>query len=67
MPSVNKKQRRFMGIVRAIQEGKLKGKAGEEAKKVAESMSKQDVKDYASTKEKNLPLKKKLAGRKISR
>ena len=53
-----------MGIVAAIQEGKMKG-ASQEAMKAAEGMSKSDVKDYASTKETNLPLKKKLAKHKI--
>ena len=53
-----------MGIVRAIQEGKMKN-ASEGAKKAAESMSKEDVKDYSSTKEAGLPLKKKLAKHKI--
>ncbi|MFH1640475.1 MAG: DUF3008 domain-containing protein [Candidatus Omnitrophota bacterium] len=63
MPAKSKKQRRFMGIVAAIQEGKMKH-ASKGAEKAAEGMSKEDVKDYASTKEKNLPLKKKLAQRK---
>lgn len=63
MPSKSRQQRKFMGIVRAIQEGKMKG-ASKGAEKAAESMSKEDVKDYASTKEKGLPLKKKLAQRK---
>lgn len=62
-PATSKKQRKFMGIVRAIQEGKMKG-ASKEAKETAEGMSKEDVKDYASTKEKNLPLRKKIAQRK---
>ena len=62
MPAKSVKQRKFMGIVRAIQEGKMKGSKG--AEKAASSMSKEDVKDYASTKEKNLPLRKKLAKRK---
>jgi hypothetical protein len=64
MPAKSKAQRKFMGIVRAIQEGKMKG-ASKEAMKAADSMSKSDVKDYASIKEKNLPLKKKLAKHKI--
>lgn len=66
MPSKSKQQRKFFGIVRAIQEGKMKG-ASEEAKKAAENMSASDVKDYASTKEKNLPLRKKLAQRKTGK
>ena len=68
MPSVSKRQRKFMGIVHAIQEGKMKAtEAGTNARKAAESMSHSDVKEYAETKEAGLPLKKKLAQRKISR
>ena len=68
MPAESKKQRRFMGIVHAIQQGKMKAsEAGASARKAAESMSHSDVKEYAETKEVSLPLKKKLAQRKISK
>jgi hypothetical protein len=51
----SKAQQKFFGVVRAAQkgEGKATGKAGEAAK----SMSKKDVKDFASTKHKGLPEK----------
>jgi len=54
--SVSKKQQEFFGIVRGMQKGDTpkKGKAGE----VAKEMKKKDVKDFASTKHKNLPNKK---------
>jgi len=54
--AVSKKQQEFFGIVRGMQKGDTpkKGKAGE----VAKEMKKKDVKDFASTKHKNLPNKK---------
>jgi len=54
--SVSKKQQEFFGVVRGMQKGKIpmKGKAGKAAKK----MSKKDVKDFASTKHKGLPMRK---------
>ena len=55
--AVSKKQQKFMGMVRAAQKG---GKASSpEVAKVASSMKKKDVKDFASTKHKGLPEKKK--------
>ncbi len=52
--AVSQKQQEFFGVVRAMQKGKLpkKGKAG----KAAKEMSKKDVKDFASTKHKGLPI-----------
>ena len=52
--AVSQKQQEFFGVVRAMQKGKLpkKGKAG----KAAKDMSKKDVKDFASTKHKGLPI-----------
>ena len=54
--SVSKKQQEFFGLVRGMQKGDTpkKGKAGE----VSKEMKKKDVKDFASTKHKNLPNKK---------
>ena len=55
--SVSKKQQKFMGMVRSAQKG---GKAASpEVQRVASSMKKKDVKDFASTKHKGLPEKKK--------
>ena len=54
MPSKSKAQQRFFGVVKGIQ----KGKSGEgKAKKAADTMSKKDVDDFASTKHKGLPNK----------
>lgn len=55
--SVSKAQHRFFRLVRDIQNGKAKGSA--EAEKAAKEMSVKQVRDYAKTKEKGLPEKKK--------
>ena len=55
--SESKKQQKFMGMVRAAQKGE--GASSPEVAKVASSMKKKDVKDFASTKHKGLPEKKK--------
>ena len=55
----SKAQRRFFGLVRAAQKGEMDSPSPEVAK-AASSMSKSDVKDYASTKHKGLPEKKKV-------
>lgn len=54
--AVSRKQQRFMGMVRAAQKGE--GAASPEVAKVAASMKKKDVKDFASTKHDKLPEKK---------
>jgi len=57
--AVSKAQQRFMGMAHAMQKGeKIKG-ASPELKKVAKTMKKGDVEDYATTKHKGLPEKKK--------
>ena len=53
--SVSKSQQRFMGMVKQ----KGEGASSPEVAKVASSMKKKDVKDFASTKHKGLPDKKK--------
>jgi hypothetical protein len=59
MPSTSKAQQRLMGIVHAIQKGEADPKDfSKSAQDVAASMSKSDVKDFASTKHKGLPDKK---------
>ena len=58
MPALSKKQQRFFGIVRAIQKGEIAPTTPETAKAAA-TMKKKDVKDFASTKHKGLPEKKK--------
>ena len=58
MPSQSKSQQRFFGVVKAMQKGDMpkKGEAG----KAAKTMDKDDVDDFASTKHKGLPEKKKV-------
>ena len=58
MPAVSKKQQRFFGIVRAIQKGEMAPTTPETAKAAAD-MKKSDVKDFASTKQRNF-LRRKL-------
>jgi len=55
MPAVSKSQQRFFGLVKSMQKGDTpkEGEAG----KVAKSMSKKDVDDFASTKHKGKPEK----------
>ena len=57
--AVSKKQQKFFGIVRAIQKGEIEPTTPETAKAAA-TMKKSDVKDFASTKHKGLPEKKKM-------
>ena len=56
MPSVSRKQQRFMGMVHAAQKGKLKN-ASPEVKKVAKSIDPNDATHFAKTKHKGLPEK----------
>jgi hypothetical protein len=59
--SVSKAQRKFMGMAHAMQKGeKIKG-ASPELKKVAKTMKPSDTRDFAATKEKDLPKKVKKA------
>jgi hypothetical protein len=53
MPSTSKKQQRFFGLVKSIQDGRTQGTG--QAQQAANSMSQKDVKDFASTKHDNLP------------
>jgi len=60
MPAVSKKQQRFFGMVRQAQkEGQAKASSPEVAR-VASRIKKSDAKDFASTKHKGLPEKKKM-------
>ena len=59
MPSVSKKQQKFMGIVRSIQKGEAPaGKFSKAAQDAAKKMKKSSVKKYAKTKHDDLPTKK---------
>ena len=64
MPSVSKKQQKFMGIVRAIQKGEADpSDFNKDAQDAAKKMKKSSVKKYAKTKHKGLPTKKVNEGR----
>ena len=54
----SKSQQRFFGMVRATQKGEMENPSPEVAK-VAAATKRSDVKDFASTKHKGLPNKKK--------
>ena len=61
MPALSKKQQKFMGIVRSIQKGEQPAsKFNKDAQDVAKDMKKKDVKKFASTKHKGLPMKKEM-------
>jgi hypothetical protein len=60
--AVSKKQQKFMGMVHAAQKGEKP--ASKEVAKTAKSMGKKDAEDFASTKHKGLPEKKKPEGKK---
>ena len=57
MPAKSVAQRRFMGMVRATQKGEMKN-ASPEVRDAAKDMSVKAVREFAKTKEKNLPMKK---------
>jgi hypothetical protein len=60
--ATSKKQQKFMGMVHAAQKGEKP--ASKEVGKVAKTMKKSDAEDFASTKHKGLPEKKKPEGKK---
>jgi hypothetical protein len=57
MPAVSKAQQKFMGMVHAVQKGDMEAPS-KEVEKAADSMSKKDAKDFASTKHKGLTMHK---------
>jgi hypothetical protein len=58
MPSKSKAQQKFMGMVHALKKGELDpSSVSKDVKKVAQSMSDKDAKDFASTSHKGLPRK----------
>jgi Ca2+-binding EF-hand superfamily protein len=57
MPAVSKAQQRFMGMVHAVQKKDMEAPS-KEVEKAADSMTKKDAKDFASTKHKGLPMHK---------
>ena len=63
MPAVSKQQRKFMGLVHAVQQGKVPAsKVSKSARDAAKQMKKNDVEDFASTDEKGLPTRKTESG-----
>ena len=67
MPATSKKQQKFMGLVRALQKGKVSpSKVSKKVKDVAKDMKQKYVKKYASTKHKGLPNKVKSEAKKMS-
>jgi hypothetical protein len=60
--AVSKKQQRFMGMVHAAQKGEKP--ASKEVAKTAKGMGKKDAEDFAATKHKGLPEKKKSDSKK---
>jgi hypothetical protein len=60
--AVSRAQQRFMGMVHATQKGEKA--PSKEVAKVAKSMKKSDAEDFAATKHKGLPEKKKPEGKK---
>ena len=56
MPAKSVAQRRFMGMVRATQKGEMKNPSPE-VRDAAKDMSVKAVREFAKTKEKNLPVK----------
>lgn len=60
MPAKSKKQQRFFGLVKAIQEGKAHGSG--KAEEVASNMSEESVGHFASTSQKGLPEKSAIDG-----
>ena len=59
MPSKSKKQQRFMGMVHACKKNDYKDCASKEVEDTARGMKAKDAKEFASTKHKGLPEKKK--------
>lgn len=57
MPAKSKSQRRLMGMAYAYKKGKLKGEPSQEVKDLAKQMSLKSLKDFAKTKEDDLPQK----------
>jgi hypothetical protein len=67
MPAESQNQQEVMGMAHAIQEGKMKPKAGTTSAKIAQTMKPADVKELASTPRKGLPEKKRTPRVKVVR
>jgi len=63
MPSESKAQKKFFGVVRAVQKGKMPAKeAGKKARKAAGTMSVKSVRDFAVGSAAGLPQRAKKVG-----
>ena len=58
MPAKSKKQQRFMGMAHAIQTGEMPASKSRGAAKVARTMKPKDLEEFAATKHRGLPEKK---------
>ncbi len=59
MPAESKKQRKFMGLALAFKRGEVSpDEVSEEVRRVAESMTEEELMDFAKTKESGLPEEK---------
>jgi hypothetical protein len=59
MPAVSQAQQKLMGMAYALKKGEMKPEdASQEVKDLADSMTLQQLKDYASTKHEGIPKKK---------
>lgn len=58
MPSTSQAQQKFFGIIEDYKKGKFKGMVSPKVKETANSMTKKQVNEFASTPRKGLPLKK---------
>jgi len=56
VPAKSKKQQRFMGMVRAVQKGEA-APTSDDVRRAAMTMEPNDVKDFARTKHKGLPMR----------
>lgn len=61
MPAVSKKQQRFMGMVHAVQKGRMRAPSKRVAE-VARSMKPSDAEEFARTKRKGLPERRRERG-----
>jgi hypothetical protein len=61
MPSVSKKQRRIMGMAKAVQDGEMPATKSSAAAEIANTMKPGDLQDFASTPEQGFPQKVKPA------
>ena len=59
MPALSKQQQKLFGLALAVKRGDVpKSKVSDEIKDIIKKMSEKDIKKFAKTKHKGLPLKK---------